>query len=300
MSVQPVQHTLTLDDIEIYAFEWGQPGGQQVLLIHATGFHARCWDQVVAQLPSDWHIFAVDMRGHGRSSKIAPYTWAQFGDDLLAICEALSIHDAIAVGHSMGGHCVTHAAGHRPELFRHLVLVDPVIMPPESYSAESRHDYASPKDHPIARRRGHFDSVAQMQQRYAERMPYMLWQKDVFDDYCTHGLLPLGGDKGFELACPGEVEASIYMGTSDASIFALIPQIETPTVVLRASPREVGSTQMDFSMSPTWPQLAAMFPRGQDVHLPELTHFIPMQDPRLVADFILAGAGQELLLERQA
>jgi len=48
--------------------------------------------------------------------------------------------------------------------------------------------------------------------------------------------------------------------------------------------------EMDFSASPTWPELAAQFPRGQDVHLPELTHFIPMQDPQLVADFICVGA----------
>ena len=46
---------------------------------------------------------------------------------------------------------------------------------------------------------------------------------------------------------------------------------------------------MDFTASPTWPELARQFPHGQDVYLPELTHFIPMQDPGLVADFIVAA-----------
>ena len=46
---------------------------------------------------------------------------------------------------------------------------------------------------------------------------------------------------------------------------------------------------MDFSASPTWPQLADRF-SWADVHLPELTHFIAMQDPQLVADFIIEGA----------
>jgi lipase len=63
-----------------------------------------------------------------------------------------------------------------------------------------------------------------------------------------------------------------------------------PAVVLRANPRDPDSKEMDFSASPTWPQLADQFPRGQDVHLPELTHFIAMQDPQLVADFIIEGA----------
>jgi pimeloyl-ACP methyl ester carboxylesterase len=49
---------------------------------------------------------------------------------------------------------------------------------------------------------------------------------------------------------------------------------------------------MDFTASPTWPDLAKQFPNAQDVYLPDLTHFIPMQDPGLVADFMLAAANQ--------
>jgi hypothetical protein len=42
----------------------------------------------------------------------------------------------------------------------------------------------------------------------------------------------------------------------------------------------------DFTASPTWPELASLFEQGRDVFLPELTHFIPMQDPELVAAFM--------------
>ena len=66
MGLMPKQQTIQFADVDLCVFEWGQPGGQQVLLAHATGFHARCWDQIVAKLPADWHIFALDMRGHGR------------------------------------------------------------------------------------------------------------------------------------------------------------------------------------------------------------------------------------------
>ena len=38
-----------------------------------------------------------------------------FGDDLIQVSEGLALKDAIGVGHSMGGHCVTHAAGHHAE-----------------------------------------------------------------------------------------------------------------------------------------------------------------------------------------
>ena len=80
------------------------------------------------------------------------------------------------------------------------------------------------------------------------------------------------------------------MADFDENLYSLIPTIKIPVVVLRAKPRDTSSQEMDFSASPTWPELADQFQQGQDVLLPELTHFIAMQDPGLVVDFIKAGA----------
>ncbi len=259
-------------------------------MVHATGFHARCWDQVVAGLPEDWQIFAVDMRGHGRSGNVGPYTWPQFGNDLLHVCEMLGLADAVGVGHSMGGHCVVHACGHKAKHFKHLVLVDPVILSPEAFKNSTKHQFDSVQDHPVARRRGQFLTVADMHDRYAERPPYATWDPQVFTDYCEYGLVPSATKEGLELACPPKVEASVYMADFDENIYPLISSITMPVVVLRANPRDETSQEMDFSASPTWPELAHQFQHGQDVLLPELTHFIAMQDPGLVGDFIKSGA----------
>ena len=59
-----------------------------------------------------------------------------------------------------------------------------------------------------------------------------------------------------------------------------------PVTVLRGEKRARAET-MDFLASPTWEHLADQFPQGRDVYLPHLTHFIPMQDPALVARHIL-------------
>jgi hypothetical protein len=80
------------------------------------------------------------------------------------------------------------------------------------------------------------------------------------------------------------------MADFDENIYPLISSITMPVVVLRANPRDETSQEMDFSASPTWPELAHQFQHGQDVLLPELTHFIAMQDPGLVGDFIKSGA----------
>ena len=83
------------------------------------------------------------------------------------------------------------------------------------------------------------------------------------------------------------------MGNFDANLYRLLPNIKVPVIVLRANPRDPDTQEMDFSASPTWPALADQFTYGQDVHLPDLTHFIVMQDPELVADFIRAGGDSQ-------
>jgi hypothetical protein len=43
----------------------------------------------------------------------------------------------------------------------------------------------------------------------------------------------------------------------------------------------------DFRYSPTWPPLARAFHDARDIHRPDRTHFMPMEDPALVAATIV-------------
>ena len=65
---------------------------------------------------------------------------------------------------------------------------------------------------------------------------------------------------------------------------------QVPVTVLRAKQREATQTTLDFTKSPTWSELSKQFKHGRDVYLPELTHFIPMQDPALVASYLRGDA----------
>lgn len=288
MRGQPTEHVFATGEVRLTYFEWGHGADPLVLLVHATGFHARCWDRTVAALPDGYRVIAVDMRGHGRSDKTPPYVWETFGRDLEALVRGLGISDAIGVGHSMGGHCVTQVAGRVEGAFRRLLLVDPVIFDPEAYAHDRYRGFDKPEDHPVARRRDRWSSWQEMYQRFADRLPFSRWRPEVLEDYCRYGLLPDPDGAGFRLACPGVVEASIYLGNTQTDIHQLIPRVTVPVVVLRAKGREPGDTAvMDFSKSPTWPGLAATFPFGRDLFTPDHSHFIPMEDPALVARFIV-------------
>lgn len=292
---QPEQKRAEVAGVELAYFEWGAPGASPtVLLAHATGFHARCWDGVVRALREEaGHIVALDQRGHGRSAKAEPYHWRQFGLDLSAFVEALDLERIVGVGHSMGGHCVVQAAAAHPQRFAKLLLVDPVIMAPGSYRQPT--PFATVEAHPVAKRRNRWPSAEAMFRRFEGRHPFSLWQPDVLRDYCQYGLLPAADGEGWVLACPPEVEAAIYLGSLGRDIADQVATLPHPVTVLRARPRPPDEErgELDFSNSPTWPELAAAFPNGRDVYLPHLTHFIPMQQPEVVAAHVreLMGSG---------
>ena len=67
-------------------------------------------------------------------------------------------------------------------------------------------------------------------------------------------------------------------------ILAELPKLTLPVTLLRAPPGE--NLTADFSASPTWPELASALPCCREIYLPGHNHFIPMQDPELVARYI--------------
>jgi lipase len=277
MSRVPVQKCVEANGIQIAVWEW--PGEEPaVLFCHATGFHGRIWDQVIAYLPGRRSI-AFDVRGHGHSSKPAPpYAWRDFGRDIAALAEALEISRAVGVGHSLGGHSITLGAAWLPKAFSALVLLDPVIHP--------QNDYCGPwKDAAFARkRRNEWTSADEMFERFHNRPPFDTWDRRVLRDYCDHALLPNGS--GYILACPPDVEASIYINNSaiESNIYPEVAAVRIPVHVVRAGRNDPAHP---LSESLTAADLAATFAHGVDTCLPEHSHFIPMEAPRLAAKFVL-------------
>ena len=256
---------------------WDWPGEAPTLLFaHATSYHGRCWDAVIRQFPAR-RCLAFDARGHGRSSKPpAPYHWGVFRKDLLAILDHFAMPEVVGVGHSLGGHTVAAAAATRPEAFRALVLADPTIRGPEAYAGPA------PDVSFIRKRRVRWQSPDQMFDSLRRRPPFTRWKRDVLHRYCEFGLLPDGD--AFVLACPPDVEASIYENSREpeTKLFDILGPVTAPVVVLRAG----YDGDLPFSRSPTDPGLASRFANGRDVLLRERTHYIPMEAPEVVAEYI--------------
>lgn len=284
---QPVEHRFTAPGGELCWFEWGSAGdGPTLLLLHATGFHARCWDATIRALPANWHFIALDLRGHGRSYRpVSLSDWLATADDVAAFARTELDKPVFAVGHSMGGYVAARTALLVPDKIAGLLLVDPVMMTPETYAAEPGNLGGNPRDHPVARRRNAWESAEQMTSHFANREPYSHWLPEVLADYCRYGLVPAESGDGLELACPPVLEASAYMGSWRNNPYGWVGDIICPTTVLRARNAERQGA-MDFSISPTAPDLAAHIAGATDIHWNEVSHFIPMEVPDRLAQLI--------------
>ncbi len=286
---QPREHRFKAPDGDICWFEWGAPGpGASVLLLHATGFHARLWDRVVAALPAGTHVVAPDHRGHGRSFKPASLAdWTGNAAALLPLIDRFTGTPLVGCGHSMGGYVLTRLAAERPDAFRHLILIDPVIMDPGLYRGQDTLPVPDPAEHPVARRRNLWANAGEMRARFADRLPYSRWEPQVLADYCDHGLLPAASGEGHELACPPALEASMYQNALRTDPHAWLGAVKAPVTLVRAPTGERGDA-MDFSLSPTWTGLGPALHAERDELWNAHSHFIPMEAPARVAGLIAA------------
>lgn len=87
--------------LEIYYETAGN--GPPVTLVHGVGANLRSWDAIAADLAADYRVIRLDLRGHGRSSRITDCTLQGFLDDVGAVLDGEGIARTHLVGFSLGG-----------------------------------------------------------------------------------------------------------------------------------------------------------------------------------------------------
>ncbi|NMF91593.1 alpha/beta fold hydrolase [Aromatoleum petrolei] len=99
-----------------------------IVFVHGFGTEQSVWRGVVPHFARDWRVVLLDNVGAGASLPEAfvqsRYLGLQgYADDLLEVCDALQLKDAVLVGHSVGAMAAVLAANRKPEDFAKLVLI---------------------------------------------------------------------------------------------------------------------------------------------------------------------------------
>ncbi|MCL4776518.1 MAG: alpha/beta hydrolase [Gammaproteobacteria bacterium] len=95
--------------LPLQVVEAGRRNGQGILFIHGSTLSSSSWKlQLESSLADDFHLVALDLRGHGNSGKpwdpSAYQNSKLWADDLAAVLDATGLTKPVVVAWSYGGH----------------------------------------------------------------------------------------------------------------------------------------------------------------------------------------------------
>lgn len=122
----PADRFVTVNGIRLHYLDWGNADRPPLVLVHGIGRVAHTFDVVAPSFTSQFHVLAIDMRGHGDSGwdPAANYLVEDHGKDFEAFVTTLGLRGLTLWGNSTGGRVVQVYAGLHPENVRALIVED--------------------------------------------------------------------------------------------------------------------------------------------------------------------------------
>jgi pimeloyl-ACP methyl ester carboxylesterase len=102
----------------------GGPEKPPLIVLHGLLGSSRNWQSTGADLAERFHVFALDLRNHGRSPHDPDMSYESMVGDVIEWMDEQRIAKAAVMGHSMGGKVAMLLACRHPERVEHLFVVD--------------------------------------------------------------------------------------------------------------------------------------------------------------------------------
>jgi pimeloyl-ACP methyl ester carboxylesterase len=125
------EHFIEIAGLKLRLQDYGSAGKPAMLCLHGGAANAHWYDFVAHGFTADYHVCAVDLRGHGDSqwetSPAPNYGYQRHAADVNELAEKLDLRDFVLVGHSMGGMIGSIYSATYPGRVKAFVLVDTTI-----------------------------------------------------------------------------------------------------------------------------------------------------------------------------
>ncbi len=263
--------------------------GQRVHVAPANGFPPQVYGPLLAPLRDQWEPFAL--LPYAMRAPVPPprdLEWVALAEEMAAHLLARGEANLIGLGHSLGSVLTLMAAVRRPGLFRALVLLDPVFLPPWLLWGMRvlrlfRQEYRFPLAQGALRRRRVFANREAALTRYRRKAIFRQWAPEALQAYVTHGL---------RVQPDGQMTLA-YDPTWEAAIFARVPvdvwkwvqraaQLGLPTWILYGEHSEM------YRSGATLRRLQRLWPQARLVRVAGYGHLFPMEAPAQTASLLRA------------
>ncbi len=255
-------------------------GGPLLHFAHANAYPPGSYRLFINELRPHYHVLAMAQRPLWPHTDPAEMTdWQLFADDLIHFFEQQGLQNVIGMGHSLGGVATMLAALKRPELFRALVLIEPVFLPPHILEMTAANPDAAallPLVQSALRRRNRWPSRQAAFNRFRRKEVFKRWSDEALWDYVNHAARENGGE--YTLVYPREWEAQIY-SHPPLTVWEDITRITHPTLGIRAA-------ESDTIYPEPWRLWQQKQPAATFVQIEEAGHMVPMERPSHLAAII--------------
>lgn len=255
----------------------GEDNGPPLVLLHGLGRRWQVFLPLIPSLSMRWHIYAVDLRGHGKSGRVTRgYRGQQYAGDVVRFLKERVQEPAVIFGHSLGGMAAMWIAAHEPQLVRAIILGDNLISNVDINQSYYPTLFGGLRD--LAQKGGTLEEIAHGLANIKLRLPEL-------DEWVRIGDLP-GNDQAYLLwwaRCVKQVDPDTYAMSLDGTSVAgwdgegLLRDIQCPTLLLQANPA-LGGLMSDADVK------LAMKLLAHPVHVgfSTLGHALYMQQPEPV------------------
>lgn len=265
----------------------GKEGAPSVHFLHGNGFCSTTLLPIGLQFPADWNLLFTDVPGHGESLQPQGYmpNWLQISRQIGKTLEQRIDEPVLGVGHSMGGVMTLMLAAERPDLFKKIVLLDPVLFSSEIILMQRlmrksgfwrRTDLVKK----VSSRRREWPDAQSMEADLSQKSLYKNWHPDALQAFIKGGTRST--EQGIELCCDPEWEASIF-GSYPRGLWSALRKVQVPTHIILASE--------SYGFIARSARKAAKVNSNIQIQTFEGSHCFPMEQPDSVAKILLELLG---------
>lgn len=258
----------------------GPAAGSPLVLLHGGSARWQSWESIIPELTSQWHIFAPDLRGHGKSGRAAGYRFHDFAADIAGFLHGVVGEPAALFGHSLGGIVALLTAAQHPGQVRAVIVGDSPLNRDTFRSSiegtrprlEAWAEIAGgrlPIDEIIERLKdspggtaGQSDATT-LRSLWGEGHPVFRWlAENLFYN-----------DPAMLRATLNDSEAV----TKDYHMHTLLPQITCPVLLLQADP-QAGGVMNDVEVA----RAVQLLPQPAAIKLSGVSHVMHNENPQAV------------------
>lgn len=261
--------------------KWSE-GGELIHFAHANGFPPACYQPLLAGLANDYEVWSMLQRPLWKNEEPTSFkSWQTLADDLIEFLDAHQLKNIIGIGHSMGGIATAVAAAKRPDLFKKVVLLDPVLGEPKMYLFS--------RLMPMQWRK-HLIPIAKIALKRRDQWPdkstvYASWRKkrifakipDVHFSSFLDGAVYEKADGQIGLTYSKEWETRIYCTVTNG--WPYLAQLQQPTLAVKAA----GSNLLYPKIWEKWKRIQ---PRADFKIVANTSHLLPLERPTELINLI--------------